>query len=127
MMAPPRTMRDSGFTLIEILVALSVVAITLAAGIQASGALMRGTERQGEVWLAQICAENELARLRLLRQLPPIGESSVDCEQGGQRFNVNLVVQPTPNPNFRRIDAQVSAASGDRRRMVSVATVQGRY
>jgi general secretion pathway protein I len=127
MMAPPRTMRDSGFTLIEILVALSVVAITLAAGIQASGALMRGTERQGEVWLAQICAENELARLRLLRQLPPIGESSVDCEQGGQRFNVNLVVQPTPNPNFRRIDAQVSATSGDRRRMVSVATVQGRY
>lgn len=117
--------RHRGFTLIEIMVALAVVAITLAAGMQASGALMRGTERQGEVWLAQICAENALGGLRLLRQLPDIGDSTSSCEQGGRRFAVTVSVQPTPNPNFRRIDARVMSA--DQRQVVSVATVQGRF
>ena len=117
--------RPRGFTLIEILVALSIVAVALTAGVQASGALMRGTERQGEVWLAQICAENALGALRLQRQLPATGESSSPCEQGGRQFAVTISVQPTPNPNFRRIDARV--ASGDGRQVVSVATVQGRF
>lgn len=125
MREPPDIGRHQGFTLIEIMVALAVVAITLAAGIQASGALMRGTERQGEVWLAQICAENALGALRLARQLPDIGESTSACEQGGRRYEVTVSVQPTPNPNFRRIDARVSSA--DRRQVVSVATVQGRF
>lgn len=119
---------QSGFTLIEILVALAIVAVTLAAGIQATGGLMRGTERQGEVWLAQLCAENELARLRLLRQLPAVGDSNAVCEQGGRQFDVTVTVRPTPNPNFRRIDALVETGTGaQRRRVVNLATVQGRY
>lgn len=117
-----------GFTLIEILVALAVVAVALAAGSQATTALMRGAERQGEVWLAQLCAENALTQLRLQRQLPPTGDSSSDCEQGGHRFEVTVSVSPTPNPNFRRVDALVDAGEGSRRhRVVNLSTIQGRY
>ena len=39
---------------------------------------------EAQQWLAQLCVENELTRLRLLRQLPPVGESSSSCEQAGQ-------------------------------------------
>ena len=61
-----------GFTLVEVLVALGIVAIALTAGLQASAALTRHAGRQSDMLLAQICAENELVRLRLARQLPGV-------------------------------------------------------
>lgn len=124
----PRHPRARGFTLIEVLVALAVVAIALAAGVQATGALARASERQSDQWLAQLCAENELTRLRLARQLPDIGDSTSDCDQAGRRFEVKLTVAPTPNPNFRRIDAVVVAPlQGADTRLLSLSTVMGRY
>jgi general secretion pathway protein I len=117
-----------GFTLIEVLVALAVIAITLAAGLQATGALTRAAGRQTDQWLAQLCAENELTRLRLDRQLPGVGDNTVSCEQVGQTMQVKLSVLPTPNPNFRRIDAVVVApVDGVEVRLLTLSTVLGRY
>jgi general secretion pathway protein I len=99
--------RNKGFTLIEVLVALAIVGIALAAGLQATTALTNNALRQSSVLLAHICAENELVKARLARQMPDIGDSSVTCEQAGRVFAVNVAVAPTPNPSFRRIDAQV--------------------
>ena len=62
-----------GFTLIEVLVALGIVAIALVAGLQATMALTNNAQRQSDVLLAKVCAENELVRLRLTRQFPGIG------------------------------------------------------
>ena len=121
--------RAHGFTLIEILVALSIVAVALAAGLQATGALTRMAERQPRQWLAELCAENELAHLRLQRQLPPVGETDASCEQAGQTLNVRLIVNPTPNPNFRRVEAVVDnpdpAAGGGR--LLQIVAIMGRY
>lgn len=116
----------SGFTLIEVLVALAVVAIALAAGLQATGALTRTAERQTEQWLAQLCAENELTRLRLTRQLPNVGDTTSDCVQMGRTLLVRLSVRPTPNPNFRRVDAVVESGETGVR-LLNLSTVQGRY
>ncbi|WP_332741384.1 type II secretion system minor pseudopilin GspI [Hydrogenophaga sp.] len=117
-----------GFTLIEVLVALAVIAITLAAGLQATGALTRAATRQSDQWLAQICAENELTRLRLLRQLPGTGDSEVPCSQAGRDMLVRVAVLPTPNPNFRRIDAVVQGdVDGNTVRLLSLSTILGRY
>lgn len=119
---------NRGFTLVEVLVALAVVAITLVAGLQATGALTRAAARQSDQWLAQLCAENELTRLRLTRQLPGVGDSSASCEQAGQTLQVQLAVSATPNPNFRRIDAVVSGpVDGQETRLLTLSTVMGRY
>ncbi len=119
---------QGGFTLIEVLVALAVVSVALVAGLQASGALTRAATRQSDQWLAQLCAENALTRLRLMRQLPGVGDSTSACEQAGQNLQVRLVVATTPNPNFRRIDAVVEGnVDGEAVRLLTLSTVMGRY
>lgn len=101
------TRRPGGFTLIEVLVALAIVAVTLVAGLRATMSLSNNAQRQADMLVAQVCAENELIRLRLTRQLPAMGGSDFACEQAGRVFSGRLNVSPTPNPIFRRVDAQV--------------------
>jgi general secretion pathway protein I len=113
-----------GFTLIEVLVALGVVAIALAAGLKATSALTFNAERQSKIMLAQICAENQLVASRLLQQMPGVGDSTFTCEQVGYTFAGRLSVLPTPNPNFRRIDAQIFDGEVP---LLRLSTVLGRY
>ena len=112
-----------GFTLIEVLVALAIVAIALMAGLQATSALTRNAQRQADVLLAHQCAENEMVKVRLSRQMPAIGDSQQACEQAGRRFNVSVVVRPTPNPTFRRVDAQVFDGASP---VLRLSTIVGR-
>ncbi|WCM92496.1 type II secretion system minor pseudopilin GspI [Acidovorax sp. NCPPB 2350] len=119
-----RTGHAAGFTLVEVLVALAIVAIALMAGTQATSALTRNAARQADVLLAHVCAENELVKVRLSRQMPSIGDSTVPCEQAGLRYDVAVAVRPTPNPQFRRVDAQVFDGTGP---VLRLSTIVGRY
>ena len=116
--------RSRGFTLIEVLVALSITAIALVAGMQATAALTTNAQRQSDILLGHMCAENELVRLRLARQMPGVGDNEVECVQAGRSYRVRVIVAPTPNPNFRRIDAQVLDGASP---IVRLSTVLGRY
>ncbi len=116
-----------GFTLIEVLVALAIVAITLAAGLKAAGALTGNAERLAQVSAAQWCAENQLTELRLTQKgsLPGVGDSEFSCSQLGRDYAGRLVVRPTPNPNFRRVDALIANDQGVP--LLSLSTIVGRY
>ncbi|HEV7576772.1 MAG TPA: type II secretion system minor pseudopilin GspI [Caldimonas sp.] len=116
--------RDRGFTLIEVLVALAVVAITLGAGIKAAGSLTFNTARLAEVTSAQWCADNKLTALKLSRQFPDIGDGDFSCDQLGRTYAGKLIVRPTPNPNFRRVDARMLDDEG--RQILLLSTIVGR-
>jgi len=119
----PQERHMQGFTLIEVLVALAIVGVSLLAGLRATGALTLHAQRQSDVLLGQLCAENALHQIRLSRQMPGVGESSRECLQADQAFTLLLNVQPTPNPNFVRVDALVRNTTEP---VLRISTIVGR-
>ena len=124
MLRASRRVTAKGFTLVEVLVALGIVAVALAAGVRTSAALTRNAERQTDVLLAQLCAENALVNVRLSRQMPAVGDNTTVCEQAGRSLTVNLSVRSTPNPNFLRVEAQIANRDIP---LLALSTVVGRY
>ncbi len=117
--------RLHGMTLIEVLVALAIVAVTLSAGIKAAGGLTLNAQRVVDLTLAQWCAENQLVNHKLTGSYPGVGDSEFSCKQLGRDFIGKQAVRPTPNSNFRRIDAQVLDETG--LPVVKITTILSKY
>ena len=96
-----------GFTLIEVLVALAIVAIALGAAIRATGSLAGNNADLRQRALALMSAENRIAELRMARQFPPLGPRSAPCPQGRYRFVCDEDIKSTPNAGFHRAEVRV--------------------
>jgi len=110
-MATWRCAKPRGFTLIEVLVALAIVAIALMSALRAAG---QGTSNVGELrsrLLAGWVAENLLAEHRARRDWLPLGLQRGTGRQGGLHFAWREEVIATPNPSFRRVDVRVYASA----------------
>ena len=118
----PRT--PHGLSLIEVLVALFILALVLATASQAISGWLRVAQRQSDTLRAQLCADNALNELRLRRNMPGTGTRTIDCEQAGQVLQVQLDISPTPNPVFYRVDASVSIRQQP---VLRVSSILGRY
>ena len=117
--------RQQGMTLIEVLVALAIVAITLATGFKASGGLLVNAQRLSDLTVAQWCAENQLLSVTLTRAWPGVGDGDFRCVQLGRELRGSMQVRPTPNGNFRRVEALVYDEQGQS--IVRLSTVISRF
>jgi general secretion pathway protein I len=99
-----------GFTLIEVLVALAIVALALLAAIRAAGSMAQTNAELKLRLLAQLSADNRIAELRAAGAFPPIGTRTSACPQGDARLECVEEVKSTPNPLFRRVEVRVFAA-----------------
>jgi general secretion pathway protein I len=111
-----------GFTMIEVLVALAIIAVALAASLRAVGALANGEADLHRRLLAGWSADNELAQVRLLGTWPDIGSRTFDCSQGNLPLVCTERVTATPNPLFRRVEVFVATPGrpGNLAQMVTV-------
>jgi general secretion pathway protein I len=104
---------SAGFTLLEVLVALAIVAVALAAAVRASGVSVDSSAQVTERLLATWVAQNRLAELSARRIFPDLGTHSGIVKQGGRDFSLEETVGTTPNADFRRVEIRVRAAGGD--------------
>ena len=96
--------RRPGFTLVEILVALAIVAVALAAGMRALAQSADSASTLKARTLALWVAQNRLANAQLADPWPALGSAAGETEQAGTRFVWREAVSGTPNPAFRKIE-----------------------
>ncbi|RTL50112.1 MAG: type II secretion system protein GspI [Rhodocyclaceae bacterium] len=105
--------RPVGFTLLEVLVALAIMAIGVAAAMRAIGVATSGMDALRERQLADWVAQNRLAEIRIAGRFPPTGINQGETQMGGRYFVWKEDVKATPNPLFRRVDVAVYASGED--------------
>jgi general secretion pathway protein I len=117
--------RARGFTLLEVLVALVIIGVALAASMRGAMSLTNTAEYSRDKLLALLSAENRLLALRLARERLEPGEEILACDQGGIALTCAQAVKPTPNPFFRRVEVRVfrSDEAGNRQQLAELMTV----
>ena len=113
----------SGFTLLEVLVALVIVGTALGASLRAVGSLTQNSEGLRASMMATWSAENRLSQIRLAREWPAFGKRSFDCPQDELQLVCEEEVLATPNPFFRRVEVSVYEAQAPDRRIIKLTQV----
>lgn len=96
-----------GFTLVEVLVALAVLAIALAAIMRTMGQAIDATATLREHDLALWVAQNRLTEHRIRQDWPGTDTTDGEAEMGGQKWFWREQVATTPEPKIRRIEITI--------------------
>lgn len=112
-----------GFTLIEVLAAVAILAIAMAALISGMARYAGNASHLREKTLALIVAHNRLAQFELEPAWPSEGRSDGDTELGGIRWRWEAEVKKTPDDSLRRVD--ISVHREDDKEKSTVANLSG--
>ena len=115
-----------GFTLIEILIAVAILAIALAATTRAASIATDGALETRQRVLATWAAENRVAELRARAVWPATATTRFGTQQGGMSLVIEEAVTDTPNPSIRRIDLAVADTRSPERILMRLTAYVGR-
>lgn len=103
--------RQRGFTLLEVLIALLVLALALLALSRTAAYQVNNFGALRERTIAGWLAADILTHTRLTTPFPPAGNSDGERRFGGRIWHWDLIVQTTPVDTLRRLDVRVYAGS----------------
>lgn len=98
---------NRGFTLVEVVVALAIVAIGMLAVFKTIGDTINNISTLRDRSFAAWIADNQITELRLSGQMPSVDETAGDLEYAGRRWHWAARVSQTPVDGLRRIDIRV--------------------
>lgn len=99
----PTSYSDRGFTLIEILVALAIIAIALSALIKASGNHTASVAYLKQKSIAHWVAMNEIAELQIKQSWPGKGEKKKSTEMAGHEWFWLREIKETEDENYHQV------------------------
>jgi general secretion pathway protein I len=115
--------RQSGFTLLEVLVALVIVGTALGAALRAVGSLAANGSGLRASMMATWSAENRLVQIRIEKLFPDVGKRSFACPQADLHLMCEEEVRITPNPRLREINVSVFDVENPGRKIVRLIQV----
>jgi general secretion pathway protein I len=100
--------RSRGFTLLEVLIALAVLAVGLMALIGTTGKASRDGAHLRDATFATWVGMNELSMLRVAQNWPSDDSLNGDADMGGQKWHWKATMTKTADPGLLRIDIDVT-------------------
>lgn len=117
-----------GFTLLEVLIALAILALSAAAVLRQA---QIGVKQQYELELkssALWVADDALTVLLTQSQWPPLGRAEQQQSYQGQEWRISTDVEATDDPMMRRIEVSIAAAEPTGApALITLTAYRGRY
>lgn len=98
---------ENGFTLLEVLIAMSIIALVVAQLSSAIGQNHFTLTRLEEKTLAHIVAMNKMTEIQIQPGWPALGKVDTIVDMARRSWEVSTQVQPTEDPQLRLVEIQV--------------------
>jgi general secretion pathway protein I len=108
-----RSKRDSGFTLVEVLVSLVIFSVAILGLTQAGTQKVSTFSQIEQRTYASIVADNQLALARLQKDNPFARALTGESEAGGRVFEFSVIRVETEIPDFFELVVRVSAQGSE--------------
>jgi general secretion pathway protein I len=104
---------ETGFTLVEVMVALTIVAFSLTAIAASMNQMIDAANTMRERTYASWIAQNKITEMRLANVIPEVSSTSGEVEYANSDWSWRAVVSETGIENFYRVDVSVSHAGSE--------------
>ena len=104
---------QKGFTLVEVLVAVSILALVMVTLGQSMGATARAYTNINETHLGFLVASDKLVEMQVYQQWPSTGTSDSEVSRNGRDWWIETTVSEGPYPDTRRVDIEVGPLRGN--------------
>ena len=105
--------RTAGFTLVEVMVALAIAGLSLAAVAASISQMVQAGSAMQERTYASWIAQNRIAELRLANEVPEVSSSSGEVEYAALEWKWRATISESGVENLFRVDVEVSYAGSD--------------
>ncbi|MBL0797567.1 MULTISPECIES: type II secretion system minor pseudopilin GspI [Pseudomonas] len=116
---------QAGFTLIEVLVALAIIAVAMSAAVRVAGLMTQSSGVLRDRSIAMIAAQSRMAELRLEGRLP-MGVKAMECDQGRLLLRCEQVIGAAENGRLLKIGIQVFDRNQDAPPLARLETLLSR-
>ena len=117
--------KEQGFTLIEVLVALAIFAVSMAAAVRVAGVMTQSNSLLRDRSIALLAAQGRLAELRLEGRLSE-GQKTVECDQGRLQLRCDQRIAAGAESRLLQVRILVSDRSREAPALARLETVLSR-
>jgi len=114
--------KQQGITLIEVMVAVAILAFSLSALVKLGGESANTLHYLEKKSYAEWVALNQINEMTVLLQWPDVGRSQGQDKMAAQTWSRERVVSNTGVPELRRLDLKVKEFKGDEEAIFSITS-----
>lgn len=111
---------NNGFTLIEVLVALAIIATSIGAILSSSGSQAEQSLYLKQKTIAHWVALNEITQLQISKTWPELGKSDGDSSMANKEWYWTRTVQKTEDENSREVEYEIFSDKGRLKNMTKL-------